>query len=506
MSNIPSAIHGSLWHSRLGFAVLLLAVFAVGIGSALSPNLVLFVLAVYLGIIAFWITLTHLEIAGVGLLASMVIPVSLFQFGGRTFFLHELALLVVVAGWLVRVCQHRVSLAPLKCPEGVSVLILGLIYIASFIRVPDWNVTFGEYGGIKELYRIALSILGFLVFSTIFSSHRRTLDSIRATIVAGLVPVLVGVYLFLTSGLAFAFGSSLVLFGGEEVAAQSLPWSFLASVGYRVSCGALLCAVAGLFVTNTSKRSKTVLGVILLIMVQQVIFVGDRGAWLAVGLTLVILFVSSSIRAKGIYVSFGIALLIVSTVLVSSVDPSAHPVLGVLATFTDPNDPSVQGRLFLWRLGVEQIAANPVLGIGLSQFSVRYLDLAGEQGRFLLGPTGIAVHNLYIDIGLSAGLLGLSFFLKVAWDGLRRGFYLLRMDNGEARQISQWAFALILYYLMKGLTDVPLSITFSSLLFFSVLGIMNATFYRASSQVQGSEIELRRDFGRTRTKEQRIRI
>lgn len=504
MSNVTLTASGSSQRSRLGSALCMVAALILGAGIALSFSLGLFVLAACLGIIAFWIALTHLEIAGVGLLASMVIPVSLFQFGGRTFFLHELALLVVAAGWLVRVCQHRVSLAPLKCSEGVSVLILGLIYIASFVRVPDWNVTFGEYGGIKELYRIALSVLGFLVFSTIFSSHRRTLDSIRAMIVAGLVPALVGVYLFLTSGLVFAFGTSLILFGGEEIAAQSLPWSFLASIGYRVSCGALLCAVAGLFVTNTSKRSKTVLGVILLIMVQQVIFVGDRGAWLAVGLTLAILFVFSSIRAKGIYVSFGIALLIVSTVLVSSVDPGAHPVLGVLATFTDPNDPSAQGRLFLWRLGVEQIAANPVLGIGLSQFAVRYFDLAGEQGRFLLGPRGIAVHNLYIDIGLSAGLLGLSFFLKVAWDGLRRGFYLLRMDNGEARQISQCAFALILYYLMKGLTDVPLSVTFSSLLFFSVLGIVNATFYRASSQVQGSKIEQERDVGRTKERQMKI--
>lgn len=481
----------------------MVAAMFLGAGIALSPNSMLFVLAGCLGVIVFWITFANLEVAGAGLLASMVVPVSLFQFGGRTFYLHELVLLVVAAGWLVRVCQRRVSMAPLKCREGVSVLILGLIYIASFIKVPDWNVTFGEYSGIKELYRIALSLLAFLIFSTIFSSHRRSLESIRVMIAVGLVPIFVGVYLSLTSGLVFGFGSSFVLFGGEGIAAQSLPWSFLALVGYRVSCGALLCAVAGLFMTATSKRGRAVLGAILLIMVQQVIFVGDRGAFLAVGLVFaVFLVVSPSITIRWIYVGFCIALLIVSTTLLLSVDPSAYPVLTVLATFLDPSDSSLQSRLFLWRIGVEQIAANPVLGMGLSQFAVRYVGIVGEQGRFLLGPTGIAVHNLYLDIGLSVGLLGLSFFLKVAWDGLRRGFYLSKIDNGEVRQVAHWALALILYYLMKGLFDVPLSITFSSMLFFSVLGIVNATFYRAYRQVNGSRFQQERGVGR---KEERSR-
>ncbi len=453
--------------------------------------LALIFLAALAGLVAVWFAATYLEFAGAALLISIVIPVPLLEFGGRIFFAHELILLIVFCAWLLGVAQGRISLSALKHTESLTVLFFGLVYVVSFLRAPDWNITYGQYSGIKEVYRIALSIVAFFVFSTIFPSDRRCLHAIKAMTLAGLLLATAGIYLSVTTGLTFGFGSSLSVFGGEYLARDNAVWSVLAIMGYRVVSGALACAAFGLFIAVPSGRGKTMLTV-LLITIQQVVFIGDRGAWLAVGLVflLIFLFLISyrkgrlmRTRASHVILAAGTGIGLLGVLALFSPAQSETPFLQVLASIFAPDDPSRTNRFLLWERSVEEITSHPVLGIGPGQFSIRYLDIVGEQGRYMLGATSRAVHNLFLDTALAAGLLGLLFFLKIAWDGLRHGVYAIKKSNRESRQIACWAIALVLYFLLKGLTDVPLSSVFTSMLFFSALGIVNGTFYRGVGRI-----------------------
>jgi O-antigen ligase len=78
---------------------------------------------------------------------------------------------------------------------------------------------------------------------------------------------------------------------------------------------------------------------------------------------------------------------------------------------------SIQGRLTLWRLGVEMTADRPLLGYGQDAFSIQfpgYRDQPDLPGICTTSVDPESAHNYYVDLLSGTGVLGLLSFLALA--------------------------------------------------------------------------------------------
>jgi len=73
--------------------------------------------------------------------------------------------------------------------------------------------------------------------------------------------------------------------------------------------------------------------------------------------------------------------------------------------FLDPEELSYDLRFKIWNESIKAIEDSPYLGFGKGQI-VRIIELP-EFGDLVLSST----HNLYLDVALESGLLGLTAFL-----------------------------------------------------------------------------------------------
>ncbi|MDD3190951.1 MAG: O-antigen ligase family protein [Candidatus Pacebacteria bacterium] len=92
----------------------------------------------------------------------------------------------------------------------------------------------------------------------------------------------------------------------------------------------------------------------------------------------------------------------------------------------DFDETSNKGRLQIWKESAVSVAENPLSGVGYGNFSVAI----GENVSTT--KLGSSAHNIYLDIAVEIGLLGLLFFLLILWYIARKLFdlsYRLKDDN-----------------------------------------------------------------------------
>jgi len=119
-------------------------------------------------------------------------------------------------------------------------------------------------------------------------------------------------------------------------------------------------------------------------------------------------------------------------------------------------------RFYIWSTSFEMISREPVFGVGLSNYQNYFSDLT--QGRVnypeFITPQALTAHNLYLQIYLTTGLLGLLIFLLLI---LKTGFW--RLDNVALS--SALASILIL-----GLFDTPFYRNDLALEFFAIIAFI----------------------------------
>jgi O-antigen ligase len=101
-----------------------------------------------------------------------------------------------------------------------------------------------------------------------------------------------------------------------------------------------------------------------------------------------------------------LALLITTMIIVlGAAMPAA--VLGRLQKSTEDRG---AGRLDIWMVGLAALKHNAVIGAGLSNFPVVYQDYAGYSEHLYMKSTNDS-HNIYLEIGVEEGLVGLFVFV-----------------------------------------------------------------------------------------------
>lgn len=78
-------------------------------------------------------------------------------------------------------------------------------------------------------------------------------------------------------------------------------------------------------------------------------------------------------------------------------------------------DPTLTGRTYLWERGLELIAVRPITGVGSQSLFYMGNYLAEDIWEYFHVPSGAGFnfHNMYIDVSVELGLVGLFLFLAL---------------------------------------------------------------------------------------------
>jgi len=80
------------------------------------------------------------------------------------------------------------------------------------------------------------------------------------------------------------------------------------------------------------------------------------------------------------------------------------------------------GRTNIWAVGWEMVKANPLVGVGLGNFPVRFedfIDVVGLQGAYGVYP-GRDPHNVFLSVQAELGIIGLFIVLTFFWTTFRK--------------------------------------------------------------------------------------
>src|SRR6185369_5236891 len=109
-------------------------------------------------------------------------------------------------------------------------------------------------------------------------------------------------------------------------------------------------------------------------------------------------------------------------------------------------DGSNKERIRLWEEALGHISERPFLGVGLGNYPLLVKPSAGYREP-------IYVHNLYLDIAVEAGLLGLSFFVALLW---LAGWRLWRKWEKTHDTLSLGTLGALLVFSTHAFFDTPL--------------------------------------------------
>ena len=188
-------------------------------------------------------------------------------------------------------------------------------------------------------------------------------------------------------------------------------------------------------------RHRLLLMAAFLVLAATLVFTKSRGAWMGLGAGLIYLALSSRARWMPITLAI-IAALLVSSAAVRTI---------VVARFTETNitDPSLIGRLLLWKYALVVAAKNWLFGCGLENYRV-VKHMFGYPFPMVYALRYNA-HNIYLEAFVDLGIVGLAILL---W--LLVGSFVRSSNAVKSHDASDLGLALsagIVAYAAHGLVD-----------------------------------------------------
>jgi O-antigen ligase len=248
---------------------------------------------------------------------------------------------------------------------------------------------------------------------------------------------------------AFPFVSSQVGLGSAgKTFAVSGAFVNLNSVAAHAAVFALVAFGASRDARKTFGR--VLLLVISFLLVLVLVYTKSRGAWLGFGLA----FVYMIARTRSYWLILPAAV-VLGVLLTSSVLQGAL-VSRVEATSSD--DPSLLGRLLLWKYALVVFKANWALGVGMENF--RYVKHFFGYPFSLASSVRYNSHNLFLEFLADLGVVGTGCFLWLVGGAFVRVDRIVRRSaSSEHAWLAVGLNAGLIAFLAHGLVD---SVTWQS--------------------------------------------
>lgn len=334
----------------------------------------------------------------------------------------EIALIL----WAILFFFKRVALPSYSRILGVTMLYFAVLTLASIFGFNPARSFWGTLSRAEGLF----TLLHFLAFFLLLISVLRTPAQwkwVLRTIV--LISVLIGIVAILqTQGILTLQGGGCELEGCTRVNGTFGNTGFYG--GYLV----MIIFLAIFLAVHEKKRLwKWCFGLLALADTVLLLMTGTRAGWVAVGVGIVILgvgwfcFLSKTADKKRLILLAGLGLISLSLLVAYLVPHFGFAKEGtILATIHNRLDEltlsiikSDDNRFFVGRVGLQAWKEHPWLGSGLESFAYhweRLFDPALYRGeRLIIEPFYNRAHNVWIDLLVNAGIVGLAaYFLLLA--------------------------------------------------------------------------------------------
>ena len=320
---------------------------------------------------------------------------------------------------LIVTIVHLVRLRGAAVPTGASILWFAMLGWAGLSVLWSANPVAS-----LRFCIVAASLVSLLVVVSISQTRERDLDVFRVAVILG--GIAVGAY-----AISRVLGPGLPVHGVAErfsigTGSDADPNILAASLLLPLALSLERIIVGG---TRWWRPWMwRVGGVVGAVMVSTaIVLTGSRGGLLASLAMLVLLLatgvISATTRRATLQIVAGAVGVGLVAVLVVAVDPRAVSSL-VPAGATDAlariGAEGTSGRAEIWGVGVEICRESCAFGVGIGAFPVAYDEAAPFSGVGRFVGQGRPAHNLYLQIAVELGVIGLSLFVAAMLAEWRR--------------------------------------------------------------------------------------
>lgn len=244
-----------------------------------------------------------------------------------------------------------------------------------------------------RLLTVAFLFALYLVTASLLVSHPEASQVLFLTIAGGAAAAALLLYQVYSIGLRYR---ASLYFGDRAANPNDLAASLLLPFSL---------ALAGLL--SEGRPLKRALLLAALVLIATAIFLTmSRGALVALSATLSAVLFRAGARKR----------MLIPIVLVTL------PIIFMPESFYDrlKEAPTGRGtgRLDIFIAGIEVIKHNPVMGVGLENFTIAYDRFAGYAPVFR--GRGRAAHNMYLEVWAETGLIGFALFIAAIYYQLKR--------------------------------------------------------------------------------------
>jgi len=299
-------------------------------------------------------------------------------------------------------------------PEGwqraaVIIGIYGLVLVSSLLYASDTTLVSESLNDITKDVFIAFIVIVLL------NSGARLRGVGWSLLIAGVFMGTISVYQYLTGTFGnnywgFAQASYMQYAGTQEGYRISGP---VGDPNYYAMVMLVLVPLALERLLDERSRPLRLMALwALMVIALTVVFTYSRGGFVALAAAIFAWFFLYPLRAKyfPILILVGIAFLMLIPQEYLARIVTLKELISAPSVGFHTQDLALRGRASETLAGLEMIKQHPILGVGLNNYTVHYLEYAKSIG---LAPTATerAAHNLYIEVAAETGLLGLSVFL-----------------------------------------------------------------------------------------------
>lgn len=282
-------------------------------------------------------------------------------------------------------------------------LLLFLILLVLFLFISD---SF-EYGLNKMVYFSVQSLIPIMALGLFLPLKKQEIKAIFFTIVIGSLIAIINLFAFSDINLnrAVIIGTSSLVTARTISLGTILLLVFLLTGARKIpAMNILICLIA------------------IFIGIYSILLTGSRGSILALLFTLISIIILQKniiLRIKGLTTFFFIAIASITILLVVPADMISYGGIDRIINFTETSDASDIKRFEKFKLAWDGIRKSKGLGIGTGGFDSLSTTLWDYP------------HNIFLEVALEQGILGLVLLLSILITSLRRTMKVLKLFHSN---------------------------------------------------------------------------